>query len=230
MKILLKRVIEWNYRVALNAGVLREGISIKKNARIYRAVFEGNNIIGEGSNVVRSSFGKYSYCGERCSLPFTKVGRFCSIASDVVLACGMHPIHYVSTSPATYSKSFPNALCKDDLGFKEYAYTDETGEFYCEIGNDVWIATRATLVCGTKALKIGDGAIICAGAVVTKDVPPYAVVSGCPATIKKYRFEQETIGLLNKIKWWDREQRWLEQSVSDFCDIAVFLKKNDSIK
>ena len=70
------------------------------------------------------------------------------------------------------------------------------------VGNDVWIGQNATILPG---VHIGDGAVIGANAVVAKDVPPYAVVVGNPAVIKKYRFDQETIDLLLKLKWWDKD-------------------------
>ena len=70
------------------------------------------------------------------------------------------------------------------------------------MGNDVWIGQNATILPG---VHIGDGAVIGANAVVAKDVPPYAVVVGNPAVIKKYRFDQETINLLLELKWWDKD-------------------------
>lgn len=94
----------------------------------------------------------------------------------------------------------------------------------CEIGNDVWIATGAVLVCGNHALKIGDGAVVAAGAVVTKDVPPYAVVAGCPAEIIKYRFDKDTIEKLLNLKWWDKDSDWIKEKVSVFTDIATIIQ------
>ena len=70
------------------------------------------------------------------------------------------------------------------------------------VGNDVWIGQKATILPG---VHIGDGAIIGACSVVTKDVPPYSVVAGNPAEVKKYRFDKETIDLLLKLKWWDKD-------------------------
>jgi hypothetical protein len=70
---------------------------------------------------------------------------------------------------------------------------------HTEIGNDVWIGDRAFIMAG---VRIGDGAVVAAGAVVTKDVPPYAVVGGVPARIIKYRFDQPTVDKLLELKWW----------------------------
>lgn len=63
------------------------------------------------------------------------------------------------------------------------------------------------LVCGNKAINIGDGAVIAAGSVVTKDVPPYSIVAGCPAKIIRYRFTDEMISRFEKEKWWDKDEK-----------------------
>lgn len=81
------------------------------------------------------------------------------------------------------------------------------------IGNDVWIGSHALILGG---VKIGDGAVIGAGAVVTKDVPPYAVVGGVPARIIKYRFSQEIIDKLLEIKWWNLPENILKENIKLF--------------
>ena len=80
------------------------------------------------------------------------------------------------------------------------------------VGNDVWIGMDVHIMAG---VKIGDGAVIAAGAVVTKDVPPYAIVGGNPARVLKYRFSQDIIDKLLKIKWWD----WPVYKVYDNIDL-----------
>ncbi|TLU65218.1 CatB-related O-acetyltransferase [Thalassotalea litorea] len=106
----------------------------------------------------------------------------------------MHPKDYFTTSPLFYrvKNTFKLNIVNEDLEFDEYSRVT--------IGNDVWIGARAIILDG---VKIGDGAIIAANAVVTKDVPPYAIVTGVPAKINSYRFEKERINELLKLKWWD---------------------------
>jgi len=82
-----------------------------------------------------------------------------------------------------------------------------------QIGNDVWIGARAIVLDG---ISIGDGAVIAAGAVVTKDVPPYAIVGGVPAKLIRYRFEDDVIQELLKWKWWDLSLDDLQKNAPQF--------------
>ena len=90
------------------------------------------------------------------------------------------------------------------------------------IGNDVWVAFGATILSG---VKIGDGAVVAAGSVVTKDIPPYAIVGGVPAKVIKYRFDDEIIKSLQDIKWWDWDQETIKKRVGDFTEPEVFIQK-----
>ncbi len=114
---------------------------------------------------------------------YTEIGRYCSIANDVIIAASEHPITNFSTHPISYDvENYPNKENKTI------------------IGNDVWLGTRAII---KKGVKIGDGAVVAAGAIVTKNVPPYAVVAGVPTKIIKNRFDDEIIEELLELKWWD---------------------------
>ena len=90
------------------------------------------------------------------------------------------------------------------------------------IGNDCWIGDKAFLVGG---ISIGDGAVVLAGAVVTKDVPPYAIVGGVPANIIRYRFDDTTISLMLKSQWWNKSPKWLRDNWKLFSDIEKFKEK-----
>lgn len=153
-----------------------------------------------------TSLGDYSYVGTDVRLNYTTIGKFCSIGPGVYAGLGVHPTStFVSTSNHFYSGD-PN--CKGIPYFKEYRET--------LIGHDVWIGARATLVDG---IKIGDGAVIGAGAVVTKDVPPYAVAVGVPAKVVKYRFSPEEISFLLNYKWWEKDLEWILENKNLFQDI-----------
>ena len=134
----------------------------------------------------------YSYVGKNYLIQHTTIGKFCSIANDVSIGLGNHPLDYFSTSPLFYRKA--NAL-KIELVSKELIFED-----YKEttIGNDVWIGTNAIIM---EDVTIGDGSVIAANSVVTKNVTPYSVVGGVPAKLIKYRFSDKKIEELNNVKW-----------------------------
>lgn len=146
-----------------------------------------------GCLINHSIIGNYTYIGHNSRFQNTKIGNYCSVASDVICGLGNHPIDFFSTSPLFYrmKNTFNVKIVDKDLEFSEYSYIN--------IGNDVWIGTRAIILDG---VNIGNGAVIAAGAVVTKDVPPYAIVGGVPAKIIKYRTVKENMPLINS-NWWN---------------------------
>lgn len=152
-----------------------------------------------------SSVGRYSYIGANTSVIHTKIGSFCSIAGGAAIGGGGHNTDAVSTSPL-FSKG-SNIFGKNFADIEYNPYIETT------IGNDVWIANRVIILQG---VNIGNGAVVGAGSVVTKDVPPYAVVAGCPARVIRYRFPDEDIQALQKIAWWD----WDDQRLSA-CGTAM---------
>lgn len=115
-----------------------------------------------------------------------KIGAYCSIAEGVTFILGNdHPLNQVSTYP--YKHMLVSSLISDAISKGDIIIAD-----------DVWIGYGTTIMSG---VHIGQGAVIAAGAVVTKDVPPYAIVGGVPAKIIKYRFESKIIDELLKIDY-----------------------------
>lgn len=211
-KIIMRGIHNYICTLQLNA---RKNVNVGAHTKVRFANLANHVRIGDYCNIQRGGVDFYSYIGDCCSLPQTKIGKFCSIAPFVKLAAGNHPIQYLSTSPYTYSPirwSFARTTMYSD----EFIYTDSQNQYLCEIGNDVWIGTGALLVCSKSALHIGDGSVIAAGAVVTKDVPPYAIVAGCPARIMRYRFDERVISRLQELKWWDKDPTWIEQNCYRF--------------
>ena len=132
------------------------------------------------------------------------IGNFCSIAQEVMFILNAdHYVDHISTFPF-------KVKC---LGEKREGYSKGN----IVIGDDVWIGYRATIMSG---VKIGQGAIVAAGAVVTKDVPPYAVVGGVQAKILKYRFEQPIIDEMKKIDFSKLDRHLIIEHIDDlYVDI-----------
>ena len=157
------------------------------------SVIEANTHILENSYIWDSTIQSFSYIGRNSIIQHTRIGSYCSLANDVFIGLGAHPVEHFSTSPLFYrvANTFRFKLIDEDYEFSEYKPV--------EIGNDVWVGARAIILDG---IKIGNGAIIAANAVVTRDVPPYAIVGGTPAKIMRYRFSAEKIERLLELSWW----------------------------
>lgn len=150
--------------------------------------------------------------------PSVNVGRYVSSGKGVRVFTQNHPIDWLTTHPYFYEKGF---------GFVE---ADLLEPATTEIGNDVWIGQNAILLPGCKV--VGNGAIIGAGAVVTKSVPDYAIVAGNPAKILRYRFPEDVIERLLKSRWWEKEPEeladelpYLRVSVQEIPPSAPLLSK-----
>ena len=180
--------------------------------------FEGMNRIYPNTQF-SGYMGKGSYIAPN-SIIRGKIGRFTSIASRCYVITGVHPYTYpyVSTSPMFISLLKQNGhTFVTEQKMQEQKYAQDKYEVV--IGNDCWIGEGASIIAG---VSIGDGAVILAGAMVTKDVPPYAIVGGIPARIIKYRYNQEDIDLLLKHKWWDKDIDWQKKNSALFLDINLF--------
>jgi acetyltransferase-like isoleucine patch superfamily enzyme len=163
--------------------------------------FGNHNYVGNGVSLESTSLGDHTYINANSTLRYCKIGKFCSIGSNVKAGLGIHPTHMISTHPSFYSKNKDFKTFSDQNYFQEYKTIT--------IGNDVWIGENAIIMGG---LTIGDGAIIAAGALVTKDVEPYQVVGGIPAKHMKFRFSQKIIEDILNTRWWDLEEEWFEKN------------------
>lgn len=141
--------------------------------------------------------GKYIFIAKNTIIgPNCKsIGSFVSIATDCVIGPNSHPLDKLSTSAVFYSYSWGLIDASNDR--REF-YNNQKEKV--EIGNDVWLGTKVIILPGCK---IGNGAVIAAGAVVTKDVEPYAIYAGVPAKLIKFRFAPEVIMALLELKWWE---------------------------
>lgn len=182
--------------------------------------FEGMNKIGNRSLVSSSEIGFATYLGERVELPNTKIGRYCAIARDVRVVSTTHPTSkFVSISPVFFSTI---GQCGFSFVSKQKYMEQKYIDGFCAIiGNDVWIGEGALIMGG---IRIGNGAIIAARAVVTKDVPDYAIVGGVPARVIRYRFDKDKIDFLKQFEWWNKDFKWIRQHSIFFENIDDFIK------
>ena len=196
------------------------------------STFEGMNKIHSKTSF-NGSLGYGSYIGSNCCLS-ADIGRFTSIAPNVRCNPGIHPytFPFLTTSPSFYSLNISHSqngstFATEQL-FEEMACYDKIRNVAIKIGSDCWIGEGVFIAGG---VRIGNGAIVLAHAVVTKDIPDYAIVGGVPARILKYRYDIGVIKFLNKIKWWDNSPKWFKNNwklLSDFESLKSHYYDEDS--
>lgn len=132
-----------------------------------------------------TTIGKYSYIGKYVSITSSEIGNYCSIANNAIIGQGEHDLEKISTSSKFYNKPLDVLLNKD-----------------CIIGNDVWIGASSIIL---RGVHIGDGTVIGANCVVTKDVPPYSIVVGIPGSVIRKRLSESKIKIIRESKWWEND-------------------------
>ena len=169
--------------------------------------------VESGCHMVRSSLSRHSFCGYDCEIYYCDIGAFTSIANDVKIGGGRHPIEWVSMSPVFY-KGRDSVKAK----FSSHARAPVRKT---TIGNDVWIGANVLI---SQGITVGNGAVIGMGSVVTKDVPDYAIVVGNPAVAIRKRFDEVTIARLLASEWWEFSDEVLLQYAPLFTDPRKFLE------
>lgn len=190
-------------------GWLRVGSQVTFEGKIilepYSALYGSPYVGGKGTMPTSGlcSMGTQSY--SHSALPEDmKVGRYCSIGEGLKILDSHHPISFLSTSHFTWRprSAFVDAA-RSDQGVKPLPEPDfniHGNKPFPVIGNDVWIGQNVTMSMG---INIGDGAVIAANSLVTKSVPPFAIIGGNPGKILKYRFTQYQIEQLKEMQWWN---------------------------
>lgn len=187
----------------------------KKRVRVIESTIAPKVVLHPGVYIYRSSIAEYSYVTPDSHLAYAYIGRFCSIGQEVRIGFPRHPARdFISTYPAFFSSN--NRGCQ--RAFVEESCFEEMPPV-TKIGHDVWIGNRVIIPGG---ITIGTGAILAAAAVVTKDVPPYAIVGGNPARLIRYRFEVDDIRFLLASEWWNLSEEKLRRLTHLFQDIRQF--------
>lgn len=191
--------------------------SIHRRASVDGCVKLGRHVLVDADVwIYESQIGNYSYIADGARVTQAAMGRFCSIGPRAYVGLPQHPSDgFISSHPVFYQH----------IPWRGFDYADRDyfeGFISTQIGNDVWIGANAMIKGG---VKIGDGAIIGAGSVVTKDVPPYAIWVGVPAKLLRYRFDSETIEFLLDLQWWDKEEEWLRENWRSFHNSDEFVSR-----
>jgi acetyltransferase-like isoleucine patch superfamily enzyme len=169
----------------------------------------------------KSFIGRFSYIGKATIMGDIHIGRFCSIANGFSYYAGDHDMKSLTTHPFIYSDDmFGQYPGYKDIKYKQNIKYQDAEFGSLKIGNDCWLGADVTVLKGCST--IGDGAIIGARSVVTKDVPPYSISVGGPAKVIKFRFDEGIVARLLRVKWWKFDLSILKDL--DFSDVEKCLK------
>lgn len=175
--------------------------------------------IGKGSRVTHSVLGDYSYCDRYADIANAQIGKFSNIAAFSRIGASDHPLHTAACHHFLYRSNdyWDNARRDED-------FFDHRKSRTSYIGHDTWIGAGAMI---KPEVTLGDGAVVAAGALVTKDVDPYTVVSGIPAKPMRLRQPREIADRLIELAWWDWEHDQLRAALEDFrmLDAEAFLER-----
>lgn len=185
--------------------ILGEEVTIGDRSRLTECVLDEHVVIQRGNVLFSSRMGRYTSTMMNTVIFHSVIGAFCAISWNVSIGGAAHDYENATIHGFISCPDF-GLLKTPDQGFD--LYQDE-----CVIGNDVWIAAGASI---KRGVRIGDGAVIGANAVVTHDVEPYTIVAGCPARPIKKRFSDDMIARLRAVQWWNFPTEVLARNVSLF--------------
>lgn len=158
---------------------------------------------------VNIGYGTYGGCFVLENMrPNIEIGNYCSFANNVKIFRANHPYNNYTTHPVSYLSSFGDSSLKEN----ELTYQN------LFIGNDVWIGSNVIILPSCK--KIGNGSIIGAGSIVTKEIEPYSIVAGNPAKVIKMRFDSNIIQKLEESKWWNMKKEELIENKKNLIRIV----------
>ncbi len=191
---------------------LSEAPTIDQSAIVVDCAFGVWTEIGARTSIRESVMGDYSYVVNDSEIIYSDIGKFVNIAAHTRINPGQHPMDRASMHHFQYRSS------AYELGDDDPAFFDWRREKRVKLDHDVWIGHGAIVQGG---VTIGIGSVVGSGAVVTKDVPPYTIVTGIPATPLRPRFDAEIVDALLRICWWDWDHATLVERLDDFRRLPV---------
>jgi len=203
----LSRMLAYLYRLRAARPVIRRILDKVEGGKLFSRTLR--EILNRQYGV---TVGMYSYgeCLKPGVLPRgTRIGNYCSIAAGLRIHRRNHPTDHVSQHPFFYNRQC-GLIAEDSI--------EEDASNPLEIGHDVWIGTGAIIL--PKCRRIGNGAVVGAGSVVTRDVEPFTIVAGNPAHFIRHRFPPEVIERINASEWWNIELPELVQHFPVFVNPA----------
>jgi phosphonate metabolism protein (transferase hexapeptide repeat family) len=192
---------------------LGEAPLIHPTAKLRNSTLGRYTELGEGALMLNSEMGDYSYAVRFADIANASIGKFANIASFVRIGATDHPMDRASQHHFLYRSAdyWPDA--EHDAAF--FAHRESRR---IVIGHDTWLGHNAMVM---PEVTVGDGAVIAAQAVVTKDVPPYAVVAGVPARFVRWRHEPALAERLQALAWWDWDHAQLRAALEDFRALSA---------
>lgn len=195
--------------------MLSEQPHIDPSAVLHKVTLGHYTEIAAGVSLTETSLDDYTYVMERCDIIYSAIGKFSNIASDVRINPGNHPIEWVSQHHFLYRLQKYGFADEDNASFFGWRRLQKV-----TIGHDTWVGHKAIILPG---VSVGNGAVIAAGAVVTRDVKPYSVVAGVPARPLRSRFPEPVWRVLEEMAWWDWDHQTIKARIDDFYDIRRFI-------
>ena len=202
------QTIKDNSLIASSADISESAKVINSKVGVFCQLFED-------SMLCYSQLGDYSYLSRRSSAFSSVIGKYCSISWNVSIGPAVHDYKRVTQHAMLYASRFGMIDSAQQRYYDQYK--DET-----TIGNDVWIGCNAVIM---RGVHIGDGAVVGANSVITKDVAPYAIMGGINRLIK-FRFSDEVIQSLLDLRWWDYPHEFIKQNISLLaCEPTIAILK-----
>jgi virginiamycin A acetyltransferase len=192
------------------ARVLNSEIGLKSSVGdfsiVENCILQNKVQIQRYNHIIKSRIDDFSYTGMNTVVMNSTIKKYCSISWGVTIGPSNHDYNRLSTHSFLYDKYYQMLDVKTEMPYDRF-------EKPCLIGNDVWIGCNVTIL---RGVSVGDGAVIAAGSVVTKDIPPYAIAAGVPAKVIKYRFDDQMIEELIELKWWEFPEEIVKKYFSLF--------------